>query len=96
MPVHEMVVIIACANAQMPKINANAGASGEHGCLNFSLSNHLHLYYVYASSEGSGESAHMRICADSPEPSLLARDLVHWPILWKQKKTQSTRKRQTD
>ena len=30
-----------------------------------------HPYYVYASSEGCGESAHMRICADSSEPSLL-------------------------
>ena len=27
---------------------------------------------MYASSERSGEYAHMRICADSPEPSLLA------------------------
>ena len=35
--------------------------------LNFGLSLHLHPYFVYAGSQGSGESAH-----DLAEPSLLA------------------------
>ena len=71
MPAHEMVVIIACVHAQMSEISAHAGASGEPVCLNFSLSHRLYLYYVYASSEGSGDEY---------------RNRVHWPILWKQTK----------
>ena len=39
----------------MPLINAYACL----GALIFSLSFHLHPYFVYAGSEGSGESAHM-------------------------------------
>ena len=37
--------------------------------------------FVYASSEASGESAHMRICADSPE-ALLPADLISTEILF--------------
>ena len=36
----------------------------------------LHPYLMYASSDGSGESAHMHICADSPEPSLLDKAAI--------------------
>ena len=36
------------------------GVSGKARDLNFGLSLHLHPYFVCASSEGSGESAHVR------------------------------------
>ena len=69
------------AYAQMPLINAYASVSSDDTSLNLSLSHCLHPYFVYANSEGSGESPLMRICTDSPEPSLLAdekyRYLVH-------------------
>ena len=48
--------------------------------LNFGLSLHIHLYFVNAGSQGSGKSAHMCICADLPEPSLLA-DAISSEIL---------------
>ena len=51
------------ANAQMPLINAIADVSGEARDLNFCLSLHLHPCFVYASTEDSGEYAHMQIHA---------------------------------
>ena len=49
-----------CAYAQMPLINAYADISSKVRCLNIFLSLQPHTYFVYASSESSGESAHMR------------------------------------
>ena len=43
--------------AQMHQINAHSKATG--------LSLHLNPYFVYASSEGSGESAHVRKLAEA-------------------------------
>ena len=43
----------------MPLINAHADATREARGLKFGLSLHLHPYFVYASTEGSGESVHM-------------------------------------
>ena len=48
------------AYAQMPQINVNAELSSEVRCLNFGLILHLHPYFVYASSDDSGASVHMR------------------------------------
>ena len=46
------------AYVQMPLINAHAVVSSGARGLNFGLSLHLHPYFVYASSKGSGKSAH--------------------------------------
>ena len=52
--------LVYIAYAQMRVIiNAHANASSRARGRNFSPSLHLQLYFVYASSEGSGESAHM-------------------------------------
>ena len=60
---HEISVLIAYA--QTPPINARADVSSETRGLNFGLSLHLQPCFVYASREGSGESAHMRRLARS-------------------------------
>ena len=60
---HELLVLIAYHDAQKPQINANADESGEVRGLNFGLSFHLRPYFAFTSSEGSHESAHMRIHA---------------------------------
>ena len=52
------MVLIECA--QMPLIIANVNLSSNPRHLNVGLSSHLHPYVVYASSEGSDVSAHMR------------------------------------
>ena len=60
-PVHEISELIACG------VNDSNKRTCEASGLKFGLSLDLHLYFVYASSEGSGESAHMhrlaRACA---------------------------------
>ena len=43
--------------AQIPLINAFTDLSSKVRCLTFGMSLHLYLYFMYASSEGSGESA---------------------------------------
>ena len=48
------------AYAQVPLINAHVDISSKARGLHFGLCIHLLLYFVYASSEGSGESAHER------------------------------------
>ena len=53
-------ILVSIAYAQMPLINALADISSKARCLNFTLSLSLHSYFVYASSEGSDESGHMR------------------------------------
>ena len=50
---HMILVFILCE--QKPPINANADISSKARCFNFGLSLHLHPYFVYASSESSGE-----------------------------------------
>ena len=50
--------------------------SSEDRVLNFGLNLHLHLYFVYASIEGSDKSAHIRKLTDP----LLLTDLRHWSI----------------
>ena len=58
-PAHEILVNIA--NAQKPQINANVDISiGSRG-LDLGLRFHLYPYFVYASSDGSEESAHMQL-----------------------------------
>ena len=48
------------AYAQKPPLNAHIDVSDSARGLKFDLSPHLYPYFVYASSETSGESAHMR------------------------------------
>ena len=73
-------ILLLTACAQMALINARPDVFKEARGLYFSMSLHLHPYFMYASSEGSSESAH--ICADSPEPSLQYGKLVHWPMFF--------------
>ena len=47
----------------MPHITVNPGVFGRVRALNFGQSLHLYPYFVYASIEGSGESARMRSLA---------------------------------
>ena len=49
----------------MPLIKAHAEVSSEARGLNFCQSLHLHPYFMYASSAGSGGSAHMPVDAIS-------------------------------
>ena len=42
-----------------PPFNIHADISRVANGLNFGLSLHLHPYFVYASREGTGESAHI-------------------------------------
>ena len=44
-----------------PKVNVTDDVSIKARCLNFGHSLHLHLFFVYASREGSDQSAHMLI-----------------------------------
>ena len=46
--------------AQKTHLNAYAGVSNWTRNINIGPSLHLRLYFVYASSKGSGESAHLR------------------------------------
>ena len=48
------------AYAQMSPLNAHIDVSSRARSLNFDPGLHFHSYFVYASSETSGESAHMR------------------------------------
>ena len=52
-------VLIAYAKASL--INTNAVEANKARGLNFGMGFHLHPYFVYASNEGSGEPAHMRM-----------------------------------
>ena len=80
-PAHEILVIIAYA--QMYLINAHSGISIKARGLSFVLSHHLHPYFVYASSGGSGESVHMHrlAWAFAARWNDKYRILVHWPKL---------------
>ena len=55
---HEIVVLIA--HAQKLPLNAQVDVSSGARGLKFGTSLYIHTYFVYASSEGSGESAHVR------------------------------------
>ena len=57
-PLHE--ILLPIAYVQMPLINAHAVVSSKFKSLNSDLSFYLHRFFVHASSECSGESAHMR------------------------------------
>ena len=52
---------VRAAYAQKPLLNVNAGVSRETRGPSFSLGVHLHPYFVYASSESAGETAHCEI-----------------------------------
>ena len=54
-PVYGILVLIVYT--QIPVINAFADLSSKVRCLTFGMSLHLYLYFMYASSEDSGESA---------------------------------------
>ena len=54
---------------ELPPTNVHLSVSKRARGLNFGLSIHLHLYFVYMPAAKSLASLH--ICADSPEPSLL-------------------------
>ena len=45
---------------QKPPIKENDDVSSRPRCLKFGLNLYIHPYFRYGSSEGSGESAHMR------------------------------------
>ena len=55
---HEIVVLIA--HAQKLPLNAKLDISNGARVLQFGTSLYIHTYFVYASSEESGESAHVR------------------------------------
>ena len=57
-PAHAILELIAYA--QMLLINAVAGVSSRARGIHIDLHLHLHSYFMNASSEKSGESAHMR------------------------------------
>ena len=46
---------------QVSRINAHVDVSSMAGGLVFDLSLHPHPYFMYATSEGSGRSAHIRV-----------------------------------
>ena len=56
-PAHAILVLIAYS--QKSAINAHADVSNGAIGLYLGLRLHLHLFFVYAISEGSGESGHM-------------------------------------
>ena len=58
-PVHEIFVRIAFAQKKKLPFKAHANAYSCSTGIYFELGLHLHLNFEYASSEGSGESAHM-------------------------------------
>ena len=64
---HEMLLI---AYAQEPPLNNPAAVYRDVIGLYFGPNIHLLPYFMYVTSEGSGEPAHFS--AGSPEPSLLA------------------------
>ena len=55
-----MRFLVRIAYAQKPHLSAHAFVSSKARNLNFGLSLHLNPNFVYASSNGSGESVHMR------------------------------------
>ena len=50
-------ILVLIAYAQRPPLNAHAGVSSGSRGLTVGVSLHLHPYFMYASSEGSGQSA---------------------------------------
>ena len=58
-PAREIWVLIAYAQMSLIKVRADLSSGAR--CLIFGMSLHLQPYLTYASSEGSGESAHMRM-----------------------------------
>ena len=79
-PAHEILVLIAYA--QMSLINAHTDVSGEARGQKFGLSLQLPPCFVYAISEDSRESAHMRRLAIvfATRRCDKDRNLVLWPI----------------
>ena len=57
---HVAALLVLIAYAQIFHINDHSDISRVARGLNFGLSPHLHPYFVYTSSEGSGESANLR------------------------------------
>ena len=55
------MIVVLIVYAQKPLINDHDDVSSDARSLQFGLSLHLHLYFLYASSEGSGESAFISI-----------------------------------
>ena len=55
-----MRVLVLIAYAHKPTITSHSDISSGARSLNFGLSLDLHPYFVYASSEDSGVSAHVR------------------------------------
>ena len=58
-PAHKISVLITYVKTPLRLINAHADIFSIARSLNFGLSLHLHPFFVYASSEGFGESAHI-------------------------------------
>ena len=57
-PAHKILVLITYAHMALTCVHADASSAARD--LNLGLSHHLHLYFMYASSEGSGMSVRMR------------------------------------
>ena len=55
---YKILIHITCA--QRPSLNAHADVTSGARDLTFGLSLHLPSCFVYASTEGAGESAHLR------------------------------------
>ena len=58
---YDMGIISLFGHARKPPLNAHVYISSRTRGLNFGQSVHLDPYFVYASSEGSGEYAQRRI-----------------------------------
>ena len=54
-----MRIFIPIAYAQELSLNMHNDVSSMNKGRNFCMSLHLHLYFVFASCEGSGESVHL-------------------------------------
>ena len=54
------IILVLITNVQMPLINGHADVHREATGLNVGLIIHFSTYFVYASSECSCDSAHMR------------------------------------
>ena len=72
-PAHEVFILIAYA--LMSLINAHADISSGARYLHAGLTLHLQLYFMYASSEGAGESAYIcKVAYDATD------GISYWPI----------------
>ena len=69
----ERDILVLTAHAHQTPLNAHADISTVARGLNFGMSLHLHIYFMHAINEGSGEPVQLHI---SPEPSLFENAII--------------------